>query len=102
MYVRTHLQSADGHKNETKGPGMIDIKEMHDYLGDTSKIRPSGGDYLTVERQWFSKQHMMDSASRKTARSSRALRRRLALSDEFPTGKKYVTFVHTTPTSSSC
>ncbi len=28
-------------KNETKGADMIDI--MHKYLGDSSKIRPSGG-----------------------------------------------------------
>ncbi len=40
------------HKNETKGADMIDImREMHDYLGDSSKIRPSGGDYLTAAVQ---------------------------------------------------
>ncbi len=50
------------HKNETKGADMIDImREMHEYLGDSSKIRPSGGDYLTVERQRCSQQHLMDS-----------------------------------------
>ncbi len=47
------------HKNETKGADMIDI--MNEYLGDSSKIRPSGGDYLTVERQRCSQQHFMDS-----------------------------------------
>ena len=50
------------HKNETKGADMIDImREMHDYLGESSKVRPSGGDYLTVERQRCSQQHLMDS-----------------------------------------
>ncbi len=50
------------HKNETKGADMIDImRELHEYLGDGSKIRLSGGDYVTVERQRGSQQHLMNS-----------------------------------------
>ncbi len=50
------------HKNEMKGADMIDImREIHDYLGDSSKVRPSGGNYVTVERQRCSQQHLMDS-----------------------------------------
>lgn len=54
------------HKNETKGPEMIDImQEMHEYLEDSSKIRPSGGDYVTVERQRGAQQNMMNSDRQK-------------------------------------
>ena len=45
------------HKDETKGPEMIDsMTEMHQCLGDDPKIRLSGGDYVTVERQRGAKQ----------------------------------------------
>ena len=75
------------HTNETKGADMIDImREMHDYLGDSSKIRPSGGDYLTVERQRCSQQHLMDSDTQRGRLG--AVCRRLALFDEYPNGKK--------------
>ena len=54
------------HKDETKGPEMIDIMtEMHQYLGDDPKIRLSGGDYVTVERQRGAKQDKLNSETQR-------------------------------------
>ncbi len=54
------------HKDETKGAEIIDIMvEMHEYLGESSKTRLSGGDYVTVERQRGAKQDKHNSDTRR-------------------------------------
>ncbi len=54
------------HKDETKSAEMIDIMvEMHEYLGESSKTRLSGGDYVTVERQRGAKQDKHNSETQK-------------------------------------
>ncbi len=60
---------------------MIDImREMHDYLGDSSKIRPSGGDCWKKPATFDGLRH--------TERQAGAVCSRLALFDEYPNGKK--------------
>ncbi len=82
------------HKDETKGAEMIDIMvEMHEYLGESSKTRLSGGDYVTVERQRGAKQDKHNSETRKGKLAmveGRTMCRRLALPDECHDGEKNV------------